>query len=97
MAIRRNNRRKPPYDRIRDDGLFHVRSDQLLRELYVKLRPSIYEPHPGFRSTDGCVRLANFTSCNSGLVRSRTGTYWTTMLYDIGMRYGALPDAASLK
>ena len=97
MAIRRNIRRKPPYDRIRNDGLLDARSNQLLRELYVKLRPSMYETHPRFRSTNGCVRLANFTSGDSGLDWSPSGTYWSTMLYDFGMRYGALPDADRLE
>ena len=60
MAIRRNIRRKPRVDKFLHEGVLKTRYNQLVRTLYVNMRPD--DLPPLFRCTRNRVVLADLKS-----------------------------------
>ena len=60
LAIRRNIRRKPPVDKFLHEGVLETRSNQLVRGLYVNMRPD--DMPPLFRCTHNRLVLGDLKS-----------------------------------
>ena len=79
MVIRRNIRRKPPVDKFLHSGTIETRYNQLVRALYVNMRPD--DMPPLFRCTHNRLVLADLKSYGFWLEWSESETVWCRILY----------------